>query len=187
MKAKFLLEQKGYRGGLRTLQRYLSSLREAQGCPSKCGNQRRSSPGVSVKVRDPQSPPLTSRRVACLLIKRQENLKLEETDLLTKLVNSHPDFSLAIDLAKGFLELIRDRLPDSFDDWLLAAFKVSLKPFQSFAQSLSDDYDAVKASMSLEVGNGPVEGLNNRLKMLKRQMYGRAGLELLSKRLILAQ
>jgi transposase len=41
--------------------------------------------------------------------------------------------------------------------------------------------------MMLDVSNGPVEGLNNRLKMVKRQMYGRAGLELLSKRFILAQ
>ena len=47
-------------------------------------------------------------------------------------------------------------------------------------------YVAVKASMSLEVSNGPVEGLNNKLKMLKRQMYGRAGLDLLAKRFIMA-
>lgn len=50
-----------------------------------------------------------------------------------------------------------------------------------------DDRAAVQASMTLEVSNGAVEGLNNRLKMLKRQMYGRAGLELLSERFILAQ
>ncbi|MGC1307532.1 MAG: transposase [Phormidesmis sp.] len=40
--------------------------------------------------------------------------------------------------------------------------------------------------MALEVSNGPVEGLNNKLKMLKRQMYGRAGLDLLAKRFIMA-
>ncbi|UJB69168.1 transposase [Acaryochloris sp. 'Moss Beach'] len=49
-----------------------------------------------------------------------------------------------------------------------------------------DDYAAVKASMMMEVSNGPVEGLNNKLKMLKRQMFGRAGLTLLAKRLIMA-
>ena len=57
----------------------------------------------------------------------------------------------------------------------------------SFAQGLVEDYAAVKASLTLNASNGPVEGLNNRLKMLKRQMYGRAGLELLSKRFILSQ
>lgn len=53
------------------------------------------------------------------------------------------------------------------------------------AKGLKEDYDAVKAGLTLEVSNGPVEGQNNRLKMLKRQVYGRAGLELLARRLIL--
>jgi transposase len=64
--------------------------------------------------------------------------------------------------------------------------KSSLKPFQKFAEGLIEDYKAVKLSVVLEVSNGAVEGLNNLLKMLKRQMYGRAGLELLSQRFILA-
>ena len=68
----------------------------------------------------------------------------------------------------------------------MKALKSSFKPFQSFAAGLLDDYAAVKASMMSNVSNSPVEGLNNRLKLLKRQMYGRAGLELLSKRFILA-
>jgi transposase len=49
-----------------------------------------------------------------------------------------------------------------------------------------DDYAAVKASLTTAVSNGPVEGLNNRLKMLKSQMYGRADLDLLAKRFIMA-
>ncbi len=56
----------------------------------------------------------------------------------------------------------------------------------TFAQGLLEDYDAVKAGMTLEWSNGPVEGQINRLKMLKRQMYGRASLELLSRRFLWA-
>lgn len=63
---------------------------------------------------------------------------------------------------------------------------IAIKPFRTFAEGLLDDYAAVKASMMLKVSNGPVEGLNNRLKLLKRQMYGRAGLELLKRRFLLA-
>jgi transposase len=58
--------------------------------------------------------------------------------------------------------------------------------YQTFAAGLRDDYAAVKASMFIEVSNGPVEGLNNKLKMLKLQMYGRASLDLLAKRFIMA-
>ena len=62
---------------------------------------------------------------------------------------------------------------------------ISIKAFQSFYKSLMEDYDAVKAGATLDVSNGQVEGQNNRLKMLKRQMFGRAGLDLLAKRFIL--
>jgi transposase len=64
--------------------------------------------------------------------------------------------------------------------------KESVETFQRFAEGLFEDYEAVKTSMTLETSNGPVEGLVNRLKMLKRQMYGRAGLDLLSKRFLLS-
>ena len=67
----------------------------------------------------------------------------------------------------------------------MKALKSPLKSFEKFAEGLFEDYAAIKASMMSEVSNGPVEGLINRLKMLKRQMYGRAGLELLSKRFIM--
>ena len=71
------------------------------------------------------------------------------------------------------------------EDWLKNAMNSSIKAFQTFAKGLTEDYDAVKAGVTLEVSNGQVEGQNNRLKMLKRQMFGRAGIDLLAKRFIL--
>jgi transposase len=53
-----------------------------------------------------------------------------------------------------------------------------------FTLGLFEDYAAVKLSLTSNVSNGAIEGSNNRLKMLTRQMYGRVGLELLSKRFI---
>ena len=55
-----------------------------------------------------------------------------------------------------------------------------------FAKRLSTDYEAVRAAVKLGWSNGPVEGQINRLKMLKRTMYGRAGLDLLGRRFLLA-
>lgn len=130
---------------------------------------------------------MTARRASYLIVKRQENREPEDTELLGQLVAQHSDLAIAVDLAERFLQLLRQQRADAFDPWLMQALKSSLKPFQTFAEGLFDDYAAVKASMMSNVSNGPVEGLNNRLKMLKRQMYGRAGLELLSKRFILAQ
>lgn len=99
----------------------------------------------------------------------------------------HHHLALAVELAEEFLQLLRQQQADAFDAWLMKARSSSLKPFEKLAEGLISDYAAVKASMMSDISNGPVEGSINRLKMLKRQMYGRAGLELLSKRFIMAQ
>ena len=62
----------------------------------------------------------------------------------------------------------------------------TLRPLRRCAKHLSIDYDAVRAAVTLDWNNGPVEGQINRLKMLKRTIYGRAGLDLLGRRFLLA-
>lgn len=117
-------------------------------------------------------------------MKKEETLDSKEKQLLTRLCDQ-PELSEAICLTQGFIALVRQRLPENLDSWLEKAKRSTVKAFQSFAKGLSEDYDAVKAGITLEVSNGPVEGQNNRLKMIKRQMFGRAGLDLLAKRFIL--
>ena len=175
-----LLQPVGYEGTVRTLQRYISGLRRAQGLPPARFRVVKPLPKVIV----PKSPPLTPRQAAYLIVLRPENRQAKETDLLERMTQQHPDLALLVDLADVFLQLLRKRQADAFDDWLAKIENSAIKPLQTFARGLIDDYAAVKASMSSEWSNGPVEGLNNKLKMLKRQMYGRASLGLLAKRLI---
>jgi len=177
-----LLEPYGFKGSLRTLQRYISGLREAQGLPPVRIKVHQTLP----KVVDPQTPPFTPRQAAYLVVLKPENRQAEEVDLLEQLVKQHKDLAQLVELADEFLELLRKRKSDAFDGWLTKAIGCAIKPLQTFAKGLFDDYAAVKASMMSEVSNGPVEGLNNKLKMLKRQMYGRASVQLLAKRLIMA-
>src|SRR5205814_7269022 len=92
----------------------------------------------------------------------------------------------AIDLAQDFAQLVRQRQPEHLDPWLQRAATSTLEALRRFATGLWDDYQAVKAGVTLPWSNGPVEGHINRLKMLKRQMFGRARLALLSHRLVLA-
>ena len=84
------------------------------------------------------------------------------------------------------LALVRHRQPDQLDPRFTQALKSQLSPFNRFAKRLQEDYDAVKAGVTLPWSNGQTEGQINRLKMLKRQMFGRAGIELLSRRFLLA-
>ncbi|UBF27848.1 transposase [Kovacikia minuta CCNUW1] len=176
------LQQQGYTGSERTLMRYLKQLREAQGLPPK----RALWTSGLAKVSDPQLPPFTARRASFLIVKSESHRDTEEVDLLARLVAAHPDLNEAVELAQEFSQLLRQRKAEGFEPWLMKVFKSKLKTFRAFAKSLFEDYAAVRASMVLEVSNGMVEGFNNRLKMVKRQMFGRAGLELLSKRFIVA-
>jgi transposase len=176
-----LLQQQGYTGSERTLTRYLGSVRAAQGLPPSRVKPTLGLPQVS----DPQFPLLTKSRAAYLILKREENQNSDDTKLLAQIVAQHLNLALAVELANEFLQLLREQRAEDFDDWLMKALKSLLKPFVQFAEGLFEDYAAVKASMMTIVSNGPVEGLNNRLKMLKRQMYGRAGLDLLTKRFVL--
>ena len=92
----------------------------------------------------------------------------------------------AIDLAQDFAHLVRQRQPAYLEPWLQRATTSALEAMQRFAPGLRDDYEAVKAGVTLPWSTSPVEGHINRLKMLKRQMFGRARLDLLSRRFVLA-
>ncbi|MBE9033508.1 ISL3 family transposase [filamentous cyanobacterium LEGE 11480] len=175
-----LLQRQGYTGGLRTLQRYLQQVRAAQGIRPKQAPSSQFQPAL-----DPQLPPFTARRAAWLILQHPTHRDEHGTQQLALLQAEHPDLALTVRLADTFLQLLRQQQGQTFDTWLTQALRSPLKPFQKFASSLLEDYAAVKMSMMTDISNGPVEGLNNRLKMLKRQMYGRANLELLERRFIL--
>jgi transposase len=82
--------------------------------------------------------------------------------------------------------LVRQRQPEALDAWLQRATTSAPEAMRRFALGLYEDYAAVKAGVTLPWSTGPVEGHINRLKMLKRQMFGRAHLDLLSRRFVLA-
>ena len=80
--------------------------------------------------------------------------------------------------------MLRERQGDRLDAWLKKAEESSIAELRSFAQSLKRDYDAVKAGLTLGWSQGPVEGHVHRLKLLKRQAYGRASFQTLRKRVL---
>jgi len=79
---------------------------------------------------------------------------------------------------------VRTRQSECLDAWLERASASGISAFQNFAAGLRDDAAAVQAALRLPYSNGPVEGQINRLKLLKRQGYGRAKLDPLSRPLL---
>jgi transposase len=135
--------------------------------------------GPKPKVAEPKTPQLTARSATWVIMRREEKRDDEDQDLIRQLHERDAELAEAIDLSEGFAELVRHRQPEGLDGWLERAATSGLTAFQRFASGLRDDYAAVKAGLSLRWSNGPVEGQINRLKMIKRRMFGRANIDLL--------
>jgi transposase len=176
------IQPRGYPGSDATVARYAQRLRLAQGEAPRQRRPRQSLPLVTA----PPHRALTPRRATWLVLRRPERRTPEEQELLTQLTAQDATLADAIALAQDFAQLVRQRQPAQLDPWLAQAAESPLVPLQRFARGLRDDYDAIKAGVTLPWSNGPVEGHINRLKMLKRQMFGRARLDLLSRRFLLA-
>ncbi|HEY5865682.1 MAG TPA: transposase, partial [Candidatus Tectomicrobia bacterium] len=175
------LVQQGYAGSDATVARYAQRLRQAQGItPRQRPPARRALP----RVAEPTAPLLTVRRAAALILKREENRDVEDTQQIAQLQAQHGELAEAIALTQDFAQLVRQRQPEQLDIWLERATQSALTAFQRFAKSLREDYAAVKAGVTLRWSTGPVEGHITRLKMLKRQMFGRAGVDLVRQRVL---
>jgi transposase len=176
------LRQRGYTGGYGVVAAYARRLRQAQGLPP--GHRRARQPLPAVV--EPACQPLTPRRATWLVLRRETKRTEAEAQQLTQLHAQSPAVAEAIDLAQGFATLVRQRQPECLEPWLQRATTSAVDAVQRFAAGLYEDYEAVKAGVTLPWSTGPVEGHINRLKMLKRQMFGRARLDLLSRRFVLA-
>jgi transposase len=176
------LQQQGYRGSYATVARYAQRLRQAQGLAPRQPPPEHPLPVVT----EPQHGPLTPRGTAWLVLRRPETRTPDEEQQLAQLATQQPELAEAVTLARDFADLVRTRQPERLDGWLARATTSAGAALQRFAQGLRDDYAAVKAGLMLPWSNGPVEGHINRLKMLKRQMFGRAHLDLLGHRFLRA-
>jgi transposase len=176
------LRQRGYAGGYGVVAAYARRLRQAQGLPPGHRCARQPLPAVA----EPPWLPLTPRRATWLVLRRAAKRTEAEAQQLLQLHAQAAEVAEAIDLAQDFATLVRQRQPAQLEPWLQRATASAVDAVRRFATGLSEDYEAVKAGVTLPWSSGPVEGHINRLKMLKRQMFGRARLDLLSRRFLLA-
>jgi transposase len=176
------IQRHGYTGSDPTVARYAQRLRQAQGL-----RPREQRPGQTLPlVVEGQHTPLTTRRATRLVLKRPTQCTEADTQLIATLKAQPSAFAVAITLAQDFAAIVRARQPDRFDGWLARATASPVAPLRRLATGLRADYEAVKAGLTLRWSNGPVEGQINRLKMLKRSMFGRAKMDLLGRRFLLA-
>jgi transposase len=172
------IRAQGFPGKYSSVAAYISRLRPPQGRITR--RRKSGSPAPIVAI----DKPLTPSRATWLILRREDTLTEDEKHQRARLHAQEGAIAEAIALTQDFAALVRQRQPEQLDTWLERATASSLQAFKSFANGLRADYEAVKAGVTLLWSTGPVEGQINRLKMLKRQMYGRAGIGLLRQRVL---
>jgi transposase len=125
-----------------------------------------------------RAPLPVSRRLVWLFLKHSDQLEPEERTLRDQLL-THPVLVTAKKLAQDFQRMVRERTSRALEAWLTSCETAAIPELVNFAVGLRQDYAAVKAALSSTWSNGQTEGHVNRLKLLKRQMYGRAHFDLL--------
>ncbi len=138
----------------------------------------------AIETPAPRLRPPSPRQVAGIVLRRSTDRTAVERQVLEQVIERCPDARVAFELTDRFLSLLRQRQAASLEAWLTDAAQSGLPEFQRLASGLLTDHAAVVAAASLPYSNGQTEGQVNKLKVLKRQMYGRANFDLLRLRIL---
>jgi transposase len=175
------LQAQGFGGHYTILCAFVRQLRQASGL-----RPRTRSAGDTLLTIDSTQRPPTPRSLTWLVVREPHELTEAERQAVAKLRTLHPHIETTVRLAQEFAAMVRHRQQDQLDPWLRQAVHSGISSWRNFAHSLQHDLAAVRTALETVWSNGPTEGHVNRLKCLKRQMYGRAKLDLLRQRLLAA-
>ena len=126
------------------------------------------------------------RTLTWLLLRRPSDLDEKDQVLLKQLYERSQELVRARQLAQHFLRLVRERRGRELDDWVADVHSTGPPELRGFSRNLQRDWAAVHAGLTERWSSGCVEGNVNKLKVTKRQMFGRARFDLLRKRVLLA-
>lgn len=168
------LQAQGYQGSSRPIYRFLNQLKKSA-APS---GER--SPAVA------QSPveQWTAKKAVWWFLRDPSNLKENEQQVLAAIREASPTAHTAYAFVQDFMQMLRRREGQRLELWLSQVRASHLPELQRFARSIQRDKEAVVAGLTEPWSNGIVEGKINKLKLIKRMMYGRAEFPLLRQRVL---
>jgi transposase len=162
------LRDRGYPGSARAVRGYLARFR---------GNG---------PVPPPAAAPPKTRAVTSWIMTSPGALDGGDQASLDAILAASPELAAVADRVRAFAEIMTERRGQELERWMAAAEATGEPALKSFVTGLRADQDAATAGLTLPWSSGSVEGNVNRIKMLKRQMYGRASPDLLRLRVLLA-
>jgi transposase len=168
------LQARGFRGTVRTVQRKVAGWRmtDEQGARGRVAKSL------------PLAAPPSAREARWWLVLPPEKLSTEQGTFVARLLDGSPRVREAQALALEFRRLLVGHDPTALVPWVQRAEKSELAAYRSFAVGLREDLAAVQAALVLPWSQGQTEGQVTKLKLVKRQGYGRASVALLRKRLV---
>ncbi|XKJ41181.1 transposase [Streptomyces sp. 147326] len=156
----------GYTGGYHVVNRYVAAIRKGIAKPARA---------LTPSPRD----------ITSWIMRPEETLSPSDITQLETVRNACPEIASACDLAREFTDMLRHRRGHQLRDWIQKAELDGPDAIGIFADSIRQDLQAVTAGFTLPYSSGMVEGHVDRIKTIKRQMYGRASFALLRARILL--
>ena len=162
------LQERGWAGSVKTVRRYVAPFRQAAAAP------------------DPAPAVPKTRQITRWLLTRPDHLRPEEKAQLEAIKDRCPHIGTLAGHITSFAEMMTGRTGDrDLEGWLTAVEADDHAGLRSLATGIRNDQQAVTNGLTLPYSSGKVEGTVNKIKTIKRQMYGRASFALLRKRVIL--
>ena len=173
------IRTRGFPGSASYLRHYLARWRAEPSKPGRKGKNTMRSPPAPPSIR-----PLSPRQASWLVVRPSADLDAEAQAYLEELCRLAPEIATGYQLAQEFRRVVRDQDHAALEGWLAAAEQSGVPEMEGFALGIRRERRAVDAALTTEWSNGQCEGQINRVKLLKRSMYGRAKFDLLRKRVL---
>jgi hypothetical protein len=164
------LRERGYTGSVQTIRRYLHPLRDSVPAPTP------------VRPRPAVPKP---RRITRWIMTDPDHLDPDDRTELADVIGACPELAATARHVRDFCDLMNKHRGDRLATWIQQIEADDLPHLHSLATGLRRDLAAIAAGLTEQHNSGPVEGNVNRVKTIKRQMYGRASFGLLRKRILI--
>jgi transposase len=179
------IQAQGYPGSRDQVARWLQAHRTVP-APTTPGPYLPTLATATAPTARPSSDQLPApRQLVWLLLRPTDDLTQEEQSTFAR-VRQHAQVDLAYRLARRFQTMVRLHTADDLQSWFQACLTSDIPDLQTFVASLIHEEPSIRLALSMPWSTGPVEGHVNRLKLIKRSMYGRAKFDLLRLRVLAA-
>lgn len=161
------IKRKGYKGSESLLRTYLSKIKKK-----------------NIEAKNIEH--IVERTTMISLLYREiENVKEITKELFDKVISMFPKTGIIYETVRSFKEIMFSKKENKLDSWIIETKKLNIQEFNSFINGIERDIDAVKNGIKYDYNNGLAEGSVNKIKVIKRIMYGRCSFALLKQKVLL--